>query len=152
MSEADIARTFATIRDMGANTIRLTHYQHGETIHTLADRYGLVLWDEIPLVTQWTQGEAINPTTALVGNAQQQLAELIRQNFNHPAVAFWGVANEVDFGPIARISWASHPRRLPIPRRWSVCSTSRHARTTLRDRRSWRRAARVIRLPPTSSA
>ncbi len=99
MSEADIARTFATIRDMGANTIRLTHYQHGETIHTLADRYGLVLWDEIPLVTQWTQGEAINPTTALVGNAQQQLAELIRQNFNHPAVAFWGVANEVDFGP-----------------------------------------------------
>ena len=46
------------MREMGANTIRLTHYQHGQAIHDLADRYGLVLWDEIPLVSAWTLAAA----------------------------------------------------------------------------------------------
>ncbi|WP_240946808.1 glycoside hydrolase family 2 TIM barrel-domain containing protein [Novosphingobium sp. ERW19] len=100
MSSARTAERFATIRDMGANTIRLTHYQHGPDIHNLADRAGVVLWDEIGLVTAWTldpkQGDAPPDIRA---QARQQLLELIRQNYNHPSVAVWSVANEVDFGP-----------------------------------------------------
>lgn len=99
MSPAAIAATVGTIREMGANTIRLTHYQHGQMIHELADRYGLILWDEIPVVTAWTHGNDVDPSAALVTNARQQLQELIRQNYNHPSVAAWGIANEVDFGP-----------------------------------------------------
>ncbi len=94
----DIESDIATLREMGANTIRLTHYQHGQAIHDLADRYGLVLWDEIPLVSAWTLGAAEVPSPGLRANAAQQLRELIRQNFNHPSVANWGIANEVDFG------------------------------------------------------
>ena len=94
----DVADDVATMREMGVNTIRLTHYQHGQTIHDLADRYGILLWDEIPLVSAWTWGEARAATPALVDNARQQMAELIRQNENHPSVASWGIANEVDFG------------------------------------------------------
>ncbi len=97
-SEADIAADVAILREMGANTIRLTHYQHGQPIHELADRYGLILWDEIPLVTAWTPPGQTEPTPGLVRNAEQQLQELIRQNYNHASVATWGVANEVDMG------------------------------------------------------
>ncbi len=98
VSREDIAEDVAIIRDMGANSIRLTHYQHGQTVHELADRYGLVVWDEIPLVTAWTLRDQAGPSAALVDNAKQQLRELIRQNFNHASVAVWGIANEVDFG------------------------------------------------------
>lgn len=95
---ADVEDDMATLRELGANTIRLTHYQHGQTIHDLADKYGFVLWDEIPLVSAWTTGGALEPTPGLVANAKQQLQELIRQNYNHASVATWGIANEVDFG------------------------------------------------------
>jgi beta-galactosidase len=99
LNKSDVENSVAIIREMGANTIRLTHYQHGEWVHELADRYGLILWDEIPLVTAWTHGQTrMEPTPSLVANAKQQMQELIRQNFNHPSVAVWGVANEVDFG------------------------------------------------------
>lgn len=115
MTDADVAARVAIVRDMGANTIRLTHYQHGQAVHELADRQGLVLWDEIPLVTQWTQGEAMQATPALIDNARQQLAELMRQNFNHASVAFWGIANEVDFGPNRPDFFGKAPARVADP-------------------------------------
>jgi beta-galactosidase len=100
MSEADVERTVGIIRDMGANSIRLTHYQHGDAVHTIADRLGLIVWDEIPLVTAWTtRNEQKTATDQLTANARQQLRELVAQNRNHPSVVVWGIANEVDFGP-----------------------------------------------------
>jgi beta-galactosidase len=98
----DVAADVELLREMGANTIRLSHYQHGQPIHELADRYGLILWDEIPLVSVWTLGGQKEATPALVANARQQLQELIRQNINHASVANWGIANEVDFGDSLR--------------------------------------------------
>ena len=95
---ADVAADVAIMREMGVNAIRLTHYQHGQTIHDLADRYGTLVWDEIPLVSAWTRRGELEPRTALVDNARQQMRELIRQNGNHPSVVTWGIANEVDFG------------------------------------------------------
>ena len=94
----DVAADEATMREMGVTGIRLTHYQHGQPIHDLADRDGLVLWDEIPLVSQWTLGESLQPTEALRENARQQLRELIAQDFNHPSVITWSIGNEIDFG------------------------------------------------------
>ncbi|MGI4879482.1 MAG: glycoside hydrolase family 2 TIM barrel-domain containing protein [Janthinobacterium lividum] len=97
-SAADTAEDLKTLRDMGANTLRLTHYQHGQPVHDLADRLGFIVWDEIPLVSQWTMGSARSATPALVDNARQQLTEEIRQNGNHASVVAWGIGNEVDFG------------------------------------------------------
>jgi beta-galactosidase len=88
----------ATMREMGVTGIRLTHYQHGQPIHDLADRDGLVVWDEIPLVSQWTLGESLQPTEALRENARQQLREEISQDYNHPSVVTWSIGNEIDFG------------------------------------------------------
>ncbi len=98
VSEADIAADVAIMREMGANSIRLTHYQHGQPIHDLADRYGLLVWGEIPLVSRWTMGASTTASDGLRADAAQQLRELIRQNMNHPSVVTWGIANEVDFG------------------------------------------------------
>ncbi len=94
----DVAADEAMMREMGVTGIRLTHYQHGQPIHDLADRDGLVLWDEIPLVSQWTLGDSLQPTDALRENARQQLREQIAQNYNHPAVITWSIGNEIDFG------------------------------------------------------
>ena len=98
ISRADVEEDVATLLEMGANSIRLTHYQHGKDIHEIADREGLVVWDEIPLVSMWTLGGKRDADPALVANAKSQLTELIRQNHNHAASAVWGIANEVDFG------------------------------------------------------
>jgi beta-galactosidase len=78
----------ALIRELGANVVRLSHYQQAEYFHDLADRAGIVLWAEIPLVNE------ITASTAFTNNARQQLTELIRQNYNHPSVLFWGIGNE----------------------------------------------------------
>jgi beta-galactosidase len=94
----DVAADEAMMREMGVTGIRLTHYQHGQPIHDLADRDGLVLWEEIPLVSQWTLGESLQPTAELRENARQQLRELIAQDFNHPSVITWSIGNEIDFG------------------------------------------------------
>lgn len=95
---SDVAADVAIMREMGVNAIRLTHYQHGQTIHDLADQYGLLVWDEIPLVSAWTRRGELEPRAALIDNARQQMRELIAQNGNHPSVITWGIANEVDFG------------------------------------------------------
>jgi beta-galactosidase len=78
----------ALIRELGANIIRLSHYQHADYFHTLADKAGTVLWAEIPLVNQ------INTAAAFTNNARQQIIELIRQNYNHPSIVMWGIGNE----------------------------------------------------------
>ena len=120
VSSEDVAQDVALLREMGANTIRLTHYQHGKTIHELADRYGLIVWDEIPLVSAWTLGGAKEATAGLRAHARQQLTELIRQNGNHASVATWGIANEVDFGNSLPIfltgSTGAPPDPLPLLR------------------------------------
>lgn len=101
VSPEDVKQDVDLLVEMGANTLRLAHYPHGQPVHELADKYGLILWDEIPLVTSWTYGKDHKAANdGLLVNVELQLKEMIKQNFNHPSVAFWGVANEVDFGAV----------------------------------------------------
>jgi len=77
-TEAERDEDMALIEELGCTIIRLAHYQHSEYFHTLADRAGMVLWSEIPLVNAMTSSSAFRD------NARQQMIELIRQNHNHP--------------------------------------------------------------------
>ncbi len=116
VSAADVAEDVQIMRDMGANTIRLAHYPHGQPVHELANRYGLILWDEIPLVTVWTYGsDHEKQNQALAANAKLQLREMIRQNFNNPSVAAWGIANEVDFGAVVPAFIGATAGNVPSP-------------------------------------
>ncbi len=83
MMEEDMA----LILEMGANTIRLAHYQHAQAFYDLCDEKGLVIWAEIPYITMhMTNGRA---------NTLTQMEELIVQNYNHPCIAVWGLSNEI---------------------------------------------------------
>lgn len=75
------------IREMGATTLRLAHYQHDEYIYDLADEYGIVVWAEIPYIS-----EHMDEATE---NTRSQMKELIIQNYNHPSIICWGLSNEI---------------------------------------------------------
>jgi beta-galactosidase len=91
ISTADQDEDMNLIKEIGATAIRLAHYQHDSYFYDLADRAGMILWTEIPLIN------SVTSTTAFNDNARQQMIELIRQNYNHPSIVFWGIANEVDW-------------------------------------------------------
>jgi len=75
------------ILEMGATTIRLAHYQHDQYFYDLCDETGLVIWAEIPYISQHM------PTGR--DNTISQMKELIVQNYNHPCIVVWGLSNEI---------------------------------------------------------
>lgn len=75
------------IMEVGATTVRFAHYQQSDYIYSRCDTLGLIVWAEIPFVNRVTGEES--------ENAQQQLRELIRQQYNHPSIYIWGLHNEV---------------------------------------------------------
>jgi beta-galactosidase len=81
------------IEEMGANGIRLAHYQHSEFFYSLSDTSGMIVWAEIPFVGSDQSG--FHNSEEFQKNAKQQLQELIRQNYNHPSILFWGLYNEI---------------------------------------------------------
>ena len=86
---ADYAQTYRLIRELGATTVRMAHYQHNPAEYDLCDQLGLLVWAEIPLVN------AYGPSPVFGENLQQQLRELIKQNYNHPSIYAWSLWNEV---------------------------------------------------------
>jgi beta-galactosidase len=95
VSRADRIEDFDLLQEMGGTAVRLAHYQHDQIAYDLADARGIVAWAEIPLVSD-VSFDGSPPSEKLAANAHQQLNELIRQNFNHPSIAVWSIANEVD--------------------------------------------------------
>lgn len=82
--------------EIGMSALRLTHYPHGKPIYDWADKYGMVLWTEIPLIGfGGNVGEGYVNSPELDKNIQQMLLEMVRQNYNHPSVFFWGLKNEL---------------------------------------------------------
>ena len=77
----------ALIREMGANAVRLAHYQHAQEFYDLCDEQGVVCWAEVPVITMRLEaGDA---------NALSQMRELIEQNRDHPSVFCWALSNEI---------------------------------------------------------
>ena len=77
----------ALIREIGANTVRLAHYQHDQYFYDLCDKYGLIVWAEIPYISEhMPRGRE---------NTVSQMKELIVQNYNHPSIVTWGISNEI---------------------------------------------------------
>ena len=95
ISSADQQEDFDYLVDMGGNAVRLAHYQHDQRSYELADERGIAVWAEIPLVNH-VSFDGTPASEALAANATQQLQELIHQNYNHPSVVTWSIANEVD--------------------------------------------------------
>ncbi len=87
LSPDDHKEDMELICEVGANTVRLAHYQHDKRFYDLCDEKGIIVWAEIPYISkQLPHGEE---------NAFSQMTELIVQNYNHPSIAFWGLSNEI---------------------------------------------------------
>ena len=78
------------IKEVGANSIRLAHYQHDEKFYDLCDETGFLVWAEIPVISKFSKKKQ--------DQAKFMLEELIKQNFNHPSIFCWSIANEISIG------------------------------------------------------
>ena len=96
ISAEDQRQDMDIMLDLGINTLRLAHYQHDQTIYDLADRAGLAVWAEIPVVDRTSPKGVADTPPDFQANAESQLRELIKQNYNHPAIFVWSVGNEVN--------------------------------------------------------
>lgn len=90
LSIADHEEDMDLICEMGANTIRLAHYQHDQYFYDLCDERGMVVWAEIPYISRHMERG--------VDNTVSQMKELVVQNYNHPCIAVWGLSNEITMG------------------------------------------------------
>jgi beta-galactosidase len=90
IARAELAEDVGLMCELGCTTVRTCHYQHADDYHALCDQAGLVVWAELAMVNGIHYD-----SPGFVNNTQQQLAELIKQNFNHPSICFWSLWNEI---------------------------------------------------------
>lgn len=88
LSDIQHADDIKTLKSMGANFIRLAHYPQSEAVLDACDKYGLLVWEEVPVV------DLVNDNQVFFDNAERQLREMVRQHYNHPSVVMWGYMNE----------------------------------------------------------
>lgn len=89
VTDEDIREIFIWAKRLGCNFLRLAHYPHTERVSKLADKAGLMLWEEIPIYW-WMDFE--NPVT--LSDAVNQLRELVYRDCNRASVILWSVGNE----------------------------------------------------------
>ena len=104
ISREDHIEDMAMIEEVGANTVRLAHYQHDDLFYDLCDEKGMIVWAEIPYISKHLEnGDE---------NAIQQMRELVLQQYNHPSIVVWGVSNEITMVNKNRKSMLSLHHRL----------------------------------------
>ncbi len=91
MTESQIRKEMILIKEMGANFIRLGHYQQSSIVLNLCDSLGILVWEEIP----WCRGGVGGETYK--NQAYRMMTNMITQHRNHPAVILWGLGNENDW-------------------------------------------------------
>ena len=92
LSFEDYDRDYETVRELGCNFLRLAHYPHNDYAFRLCDRMGIIVQTEIP----WVNICGERATEAYFENIHSQMAEMIRNLYNHPSIVFWGMWNELD--------------------------------------------------------
>lgn len=91
-----LRREMQMIKDMGANFIRLAHYQQRRLVLELCDALGLLVWEEVPWCRSGVASEKFK------AQGKRLLETMIDQHRNHPCVLVWGLGNEDD--------WPSEPQ------------------------------------------
>ncbi len=99
-----IAEDVDMILDIGANTLRLAHYQHPQAMYDLCDEKGIIVWAEIPYISMHMKDGRENTLS--------QMRELIVQNYNHPSIAVWGLSNEITAASVVNDDLLENHREL----------------------------------------
>ena len=89
--DALIRTEMELVKAMGANFVRLGHYQQARLVLDLCDELGILVWEEAP----WCRSGIGDETWKL--QTRTMLANMIDQHYNHPSVLMWGLGNEDDW-------------------------------------------------------
>jgi beta-glucuronidase len=93
LDHAQLVRDYELLKWVGANSYRTSHYPYSEEAMELADRYGILIIDEIPAVgLNFSESEQY--VQAWTKMAASQLRSLVARDKNHPSVVMWSLANE----------------------------------------------------------
>ncbi len=116
----------AILMEMGANAIRLSHYPQSPYFYDLLDKNGIVTWSEIPFVGPGGyRGQGFVNQFSFRENGKQQLLEMIRQNYNHPGICFWGLYNELKTdgdNPLEYVKELNNISKIEDPSRLTTCA------------------------------
>jgi len=88
-TKEDAKQLLTWAKELGCNYVRLAHYPHNEHMVRLADKMGMLVWEENPVY--WTISWD-NEATFL--NAKNQLSEVVTRDKNRASVIIWSMANE----------------------------------------------------------
>jgi len=88
-SESDALELLTWAKELGCNFVRLVHYPHSEYMVRLAEKMGIMVWDEIP-VYQHIEFSAPGVTEKIA----LMMREMIRRDRNRCGVVIWSLSNE----------------------------------------------------------
>ena len=91
ISKEDMEEDAELIKEVGANTIRCAHYQHDDYFYELCDKYGFLIWSEIPYISRHMKDG--------YDNCVSQMKELIAQTYNRCSIFCRGISNEITMKP-----------------------------------------------------
>lgn len=81
------------IKRLNANFVRLGHYPFHRYSLDVCDEIGLLVWSEVPV---WQNSkEELADEKMYQEWVKPQIDEMIDQQYNHPSVIFWSIANEI---------------------------------------------------------
>ena len=130
--------------DMGVNAIRLAHYPQAKEMYDLTDKHGIVTWAEIPFIGPGGyKDKGFVDLESFKENGKLQLIELVKQNFNHPSICFWGLFNELKEdgdNPVAYVKQLNELAHTLDPSRPTVAASNQGgALNLLTDLIAWNR-------------
>lgn len=100
------------IYELGMNSVRLAHYQHSNEEIELYDKLGVLVWSELGLVDNIISGGS-GAYKSFLNVTKAQLAELIKQQYNHPSIYIWSLSNELRRELNRNLGNASNDREVP---------------------------------------
>ena len=101
-NEEDALAYLNWVKQMNGNFVRLAHYQHNEYMVRLAEKMGILVWEEVPVywTILWDNNEVLKLS-------EQQLNEMIRRDWNRANVIIWSIGNETPLSD-ERLTFMSH--------------------------------------------
>jgi hypothetical protein len=101
-------RRLEKLKEMGCNAIRTSHNPHMPELYDLCDEMGFLVMDEAfdeweGCKNKWTGGHNVYPPVHQGYSEdfpqwhEQDLADMVIRDRNHPCVIMWSIGNEIDY-------------------------------------------------------
>ena len=101
-------RRLQTLKEMGCNSIRMTHNPQAPDVYELCDELGMLVMDEAfdewefakkKWIAGWNKGTPGYQGAASYFNewSDRDLSDMILRDRNHASIIMWSIGNEVDY-------------------------------------------------------